>query len=147
VVIFQPLQSLQAFIFSVSVSHLLLHLIFLFKRTYSGIIEMHILKVYSLINVDICIHPCNHHDNQYNKYLHPPKAFSYPLEVPDFSIAQMVKNLPEMQETRVQSLGQEDLLEKDMEIHSSILAWKSPWTEKPGRLQSMGSQHRTWLSD
>ena len=104
---------------------------------------MHILKVYSLINVDICIHPCNHHDNQYNKYFHPPKAFSYHFEVLDFSIAQMVKNLPEMQETQVQSLGQEDLLEKEMEIHSSILAWKNPWTEEPGRLQSMGSQRRT----
>ena len=45
-----------------------------------------------------------------------------------------------MQETQVQSLGQEDLLEKEMATHSSILAWKIPWTEKPGRLQSMGSQ-------
>ena len=52
----------------------------------------------------------------------------------------MVKNLPTMQETRVQSLGQEDLLEKEMATHSSILAWKIPWTEEPGRLQSMGSQ-------
>ena len=107
---------------------------------------MHILKEYSLINVDIRIHPCNHHDNQYNKYVHPPKAFSYPFKVPDFPIAQMVKNLPEMQETRVQSLGQEDLL-KEMEIHSSIFAWRNPWTEEPVRLQSMGSQSRTRLSD
>ena len=45
-----------------------------------------------------------------------------------------------MQEMRVQSLGQEDPLEEDMETHSSILAWKIPWTEKPGGLQSMGSQ-------
>ena len=52
----------------------------------------------------------------------------------------MVKNLPTMQETRVQSLGQEDLLEKEMATHSSILAWKIPWMEEPGRLQSMGSQ-------
>ena len=52
----------------------------------------------------------------------------------------MVKHLPTRQETRVQSLGQEDLLEKEMETHSSILAWKIPWTEEPGRLQSMGSQ-------
>ena len=55
-------------------------------------------------------------------------------------VAQMVKRLPTMQETRVQSLGQEDLLEKEMAPHSSILAWKIPWTEEPGRLQSMGSQ-------
>ena len=52
----------------------------------------------------------------------------------------MVKCLPTMWETRVQSLGREDLLEKGMTTHSSILAWKIPWTEKPGRIQSMGSQ-------
>ena len=55
-------------------------------------------------------------------------------------MAQTVKRLPTMWETWVQSLGQEDLLEKEMATHSSILAWKIPWTEKPGRLQSMGSQ-------
>ena len=52
----------------------------------------------------------------------------------------MVKNLPAMQETRVQSLGQEDPWEKGMAIHSSILAWRIPWTEEPGRLQSMELQ-------
>ena len=52
----------------------------------------------------------------------------------------MVKHLPTMRETWVQSLGQEDPLEKEMATHSSTLAWKIPWTEKPGRLQSMGSQ-------
>ena len=55
-------------------------------------------------------------------------------------MAQRVKRLPEMQETWVQSLGQEDPLEKEMATHSSTLAWKIPWTEEPGRLQSMGSQ-------
>ena len=55
-------------------------------------------------------------------------------------VAQMVKRLSAMQETRVQSLGWEDPLEKEMVTHSSILAWKFPWTEEPGRLQSMGSQ-------
>ena len=55
-------------------------------------------------------------------------------------VAQMVKNLPAMQETRVQSLGWEDLLEKEMVAHSSILAWEAPWTEEPGGLQSRGSQ-------
>ena len=55
-------------------------------------------------------------------------------------VAQMVKNLPVMQETQVRSLGQEDPLEKQMPTHSSILAWKISWTEDPGRLQSMGSQ-------
>ena len=52
----------------------------------------------------------------------------------------MVKNLPAMQETRVQSLGLEDPLEKEMATHSSTHAWKIPWMEKPGGLQSMGSQ-------
>ena len=55
-------------------------------------------------------------------------------------IAQLVKNLPAMQETQVQFLGGEDPLEKEIATHSSILAWRIPWTEKPGRLQSMGSQ-------
>ena len=52
----------------------------------------------------------------------------------------MVKNLPAMQETWVQSLGWEDPLEKEMVTHSSILAWRIPWTEEPGRQQSMESQ-------
>ena len=50
----------------------------------------------------------------------------------------MVKSLPAVRETRVRSLGQEDPLEKEIATHSSILAWKIPWTGKPGRLQSMG---------
>ena len=55
-------------------------------------------------------------------------------------VAQMVKHLPTMWETQVQSLGWEDPLEKEMAPHSSTLAWKIPWTEEPGRLQSMGLQ-------
>ena len=52
----------------------------------------------------------------------------------------MVKNLPAMPETWVRSLGQEDPLEKEMSTHSNIFAWRSPWTEEAGGLQSMGSQ-------
>ena len=55
-------------------------------------------------------------------------------------VAQLVKNLPAMQETWVQFLGWEDPLEKEMATHSSILAWRTPWTEQPGGLQSIGSQ-------
>ena len=55
-------------------------------------------------------------------------------------MTQMVKNLPTVQEIQVQSLGQEDPLEKGMATHSSTLAWRIPWTEEPGGLQSMGSQ-------
>ena len=55
-------------------------------------------------------------------------------------MAQKVKRLPTMWETQVRSLVQEDLLEKEMATHSSILAWKIPWMEEPGRLQSMGPQ-------
>ena len=62
-------------------------------------------------------------------------------------VAQTVKRLPAMQETWVRSLGQEDPLEKEMETHSSTLAWRIPWTEEPGGLRSTGSQSRTGLSD
>ena len=55
-------------------------------------------------------------------------------------VAQRLKRLPGMQETRVRSLGREDPLEKEMATHSSTLAWRIPWREEPGRLQSMGSQ-------
>ena len=55
-------------------------------------------------------------------------------------IAKLMRNLPAMQETQVQSLGQEDPLEKEMATHSSILAWRIPGTEKPGGLQSVGLQ-------
>ena len=56
------------------------------------------------------------------------------------SVAQMVKRLSTMWKTQVRSLGWEDPLEKEMATHSSTIAWKIPWTEEPGRLQSMGSQ-------
>ena len=58
-------------------------------------------------------------------------------------MSQTVKSLPAVQETWVQSLGGEDPLEKGMATHSGILAWKIPWTEEPGGLQSMGSQRVT----
>ena len=61
-------------------------------------------------------------------------------EVGDSLVAQMAESLPAMQKIRVQSLGQKDPLEKEMATYSSILAWKLPWMEEPGRLQSMGSQ-------
>ena len=63
-------------------------------------------------------------------------------------VAQTVKNLPGMQDTQVQSLGQEDHLEKGMATHARILAWRIPWTEEPSRLQSMWvAKSRTRLSD
>ena len=62
-------------------------------------------------------------------------------------VAQIIKNLPAMQQTWVLSLGQEDPLEKGMATHSSIFAWRIPWTEGPVRLQSMGLQSQTQLSD
>ena len=55
-------------------------------------------------------------------------------------MTQMVKSLPAVWETQVLSLGREDLMEKEMATHSSILAWKIPWTKETGRLQSLGSQ-------
>ena len=68
-------------------------------------------------------------------------TFLYSFKCVYSLVAQMVKNLPAVQEIQIQSLGQEDPLEKGMATHCSILAWRIPWTEKPGRLQSMGS-HR-----
>ena len=62
------------------------------------------------------------------------------IMVQGFPVAQMVKNLPAMQKTQIQSLGREDPLEKKMATHSSSLAWRIPWTEEPGGLQSMELQ-------
>ena len=62
-------------------------------------------------------------------------------------VASSVKNLPAMQETRVQFLGGEDPLEKETTTHSSILAWRIPWTEEPGRLQSVGLQESDMMSN
>ena len=67
-----------------------------------------------------------------NKKYHPQNG--------SFGLPWWLRRLPTMGETRVQSLSREDFLEKEMATHSSILAWKIPWTEEPGRLQSMGSQ-------
>ena len=61
-------------------------------------------------------------------------------------MAQTVENLPAIQETKVQSLGRKDPMQKEMTTHSCILAWKIPWTEELGGLQSMGSQSQTRLS-
>ena len=66
--------------------------------------------------------------------------------VKQYSMAQMVENLPAMRETRVQSLGQEAPLDKRTVIHSYIRAWRIPWTRKPGGLQSVGLQSWTQLS-
>ena len=75
-------------------------------------------------------------------------SISFSLLFPEASlVAQMVKRLPTMWKTRVRSLGWEAPLEKEMATHSSILAWKILWTEKPGRLQFMGLQSRTRLSN
>ena len=93
-----------------------------------------------------CIQTLNH----YTEHLKLTQCYM-PI-VPQFVfkgaslVAQMVKRLPTMWETWVPSLGHEDPLEKEMASFSSTLAWKIPWTEKPGRLQSMGSQSRTQLS-
>ena len=71
---------------------------------------------------------------------HATKPIICPLFYIPSLVVQTVKNLPTVLETWVQSLGQEDPLEKDMATHSSILVWRIPWTEEPGGLQSMGLQ-------
>ena len=74
----------------------------------------------------------------------PREGIGYPLQYFWASlVAQLVKNLPVMQDTLVQSLSQEDPLEKGMATYSSVLAWRIPWTEEPGGLQFMGSQSMT----
>ena len=73
-------------------------------------------------------------------------GLSYFLHAKQF-LAQMVKNLPAMPKTRVQFLGWEDSLQKEMETHTSLLVWRIPWTEEPGGLQSMGSQSQKRLHD
>ena len=71
----------------------------------------------------------------------PGEGIGYPLQYPQASlVAQMVKNPPTMRETWIRSLGEDNPLEKGMATHSSILAWRIPWTEEPGGLQSIGSQ-------
>ena len=70
----------------------------------------------------------------------PTEPMGKPTRYLESLVAQRVKRLPAMQETRVRSLGREDPLEKEMATHSSILAWRIPWTEEPGGLQSTGSQ-------
>ena len=65
------------------------------------------------------------------------EPFDQPNNIRAFLVVQTVKNLSAMWETQVQSLGQKDPLEKGMATHSSVLAWRIPWTEEPGRLQSM----------
>ena len=82
--------------------------------------------------------------------LRPPKLRWVPsLPALASLVAQMVKNLPAMQETQVRSLGREDPLEKRMTTHSSILAWRIPWIEELGRLWSMGSQRvrHSWVNN
>ena len=73
-------------------------------------------------------------------FIYFPRSYSIEAILWAFPIAQLVKNLPAMQETLVRFLGWEDALKKEMATHSSILAWRIPWTEEPGRLLSMGSQ-------
>ena len=66
------------------------------------------------------------------------KFMTISMEIKGFPGGSVVKNLPAKQETRVQSLAREDAMEKEIATHSSILAWKIPWTEEPGKRQSMG---------
>ena len=87
--------------------------------------------------------PCRKPDSQWQRT--PPLLTSYCQSIskssfPATLVPQTVKNLPAMQETQVRSLGRENPLEEGMATHSRILAWRIPWTEEPGELQSLGSQ-------
>ena len=88
-----------------------------------------------------CIKICNTGSESLKENLSKSLTYCFLLNVRGlFLVAQTIKRLPTMQGTLVQSLGPEDLLEKEMTTHSSTLAWKIPWMEEPGRQQSMGSQ-------
>ena len=95
---------------------------------------MHMFKVYNLIWLETCV------PHQDNKYINNDKLLNGQSKKGASMVADLVKNLPTMWETWVQSLGWEDTLEKGLGPHSSSPAWRIPWTEKPGWLQSMGSQ-------
>ena len=73
-------------------------------------------------------------------FIYSTNFYSAPMDLKGFPGGSVVKNSPAVQETWVQSLGQQDPLEEGMATHSSILAWEIPWTEEPGGLQSIGSQ-------
>ena len=106
----------------------------------------------SLLASDVCWQPlvllglqmhhsnlCLHHDTAFPLWVSDSSPLRTPVMLASL-VAQTVKHLPAMQQTWVQSLGQEDPLEKEMATHSSTLAWKIPQMEETGRLQSMGSQ-------
>ena len=93
------------------------------------------------VSVMVCTVACMREPGHFPWLMHHFHTF------PSSLVAQMVKRLLTMQETRVRSLDWEDPLKKEMATHSSTLAWKIPWTEEPGRLHSMGLQSRTRLSD
>ena len=100
--------------------------------------------IYHKINIHII--PPRSKNRTFQKLL-PLNYTSYSFSA-SFPGGSVVKNLPTIQETWVWSLGLEDPLETEIATHSSILAWKTPWTEEPGRLQCMGSQKIwTWLSN
>ena len=105
------------------------------------------LKQAGLLKALLCL---SHTLFYYNIILQSPpkgKKESFPFEGASL-VAQRLKRLPAMWETWVRSLGQEDPLEKEKATHSSILAWRIPWTEEPGRLQSVGSQRvgHDWMT-
>ena len=91
--------------------------------------------------VCVCIHATWYNNHRpYRSFINQGIVFRQVAWAGFLKVAQLVKNLPTMQETQAQALGGEDPLEKRMAAHSSILVWKIPWTEEPGRLQSMEPQ-------
>ena len=113
----------------------------MFHKTMLVTIPLHALgSLRFLHDPQICIHGFHEVAERITSHR---EAFDYllPLGDPAPQVARMVKNLPVMQEATVRPLGWEDPLEKGMATHSTILAWRIPWTEEPGGLQSLGS-HR-----
>ena len=125
-----PPQTWSTFLFSLPLSHLLQEVFFdLFY------LSPHVLDIYSVGFVSFPLVQEVSFQHIFKMKFLCIFSLSWASQV-----AQMVKCLPAMRETQVQSLGREDPLEKEMATHSSTLAWKIPWMEEPGRLQSTGSQ-------
>ena len=104
----------------------------------SWLFETHCPGMYLHLNIGTHHKICNWYSNWDSE--HTPWRFTQEFMVGTSLVAQTVKRLPARRKTWVQSLGQEDPLEKEMATHCNTLAWKIPWTEEPGRLQSMGLQ-------
>ena len=122
--------------FSICIStNILFMIIYVFSKKMDVLCPWLLFSFWALIGITFNVHISSMH----------LKALPASTDFLGFPVAQTVKNLPAMQENWIQTLGWEDPLEEGMVTHSSVLAWRIPWTEDPGRLQSMGlKETKSW---